>query len=326
MIVDREHRTWIYSTLGLALGGTLLYAAGLVFSPAPPRGGTVLGLSFGIAGTAVIIFECLLSLRKRFPASPFGRAKTWMKGHIWLGLLSFLLILFHSGWHWGRGIAGLLMWMFLFITLSGVLGLILQHYLPRRLTELVARETVYEQIPLTIRDLRAEADERVEFITADLGILEVSEPEPVGTFHAGGVKFHFDAEQRKSAQEKIDAEVARRKSSPQIPVEKEFSEALRLQYIEEIRPYLQRSPSAEERNFFHSAAAVTAYFRRLRTLMPVSAHEVLTDLEEIVEERRQLAVQERMHLWLHSWLLVHVPLSMALLVLIAAHAIMTLRY
>jgi hypothetical protein len=326
MIIDRQHRPWIYATLGLALGGALLYAAGLVFSAAPPRGGTALGLSFGFAGTALIVFECLLSLRKKFPASPFGQAKTWMKGHIWLGFLSFLLILFHSGWHWGRGIAGLLMWIFLFITLSGLLGLALQHYLPRRLTELVPRETVYEQIPLVIRELRVEADERVEHVTADLGILEEPEAEPVGTFHAGGVKFHFDPEQRKSAQKKIDEEAGRRKSTPQIQVDPEFSEALRIQYVEEIRPFLQRRPSAEERTLFHNATAVAAYFKRLRTIMPVPTHEVLADLEEIVEERRQLAIQERMHLWLHAWLLLHVPLSMAFLVLIAAHAIMTLRY
>ena len=40
------------------------------------------------------------------------------------------------------------------------------------MTELVPHETIYEQIPTVIRGLRIEADERVEFITADLGIDE----------------------------------------------------------------------------------------------------------------------------------------------------------
>jgi len=53
---------------------------------------------------------------------------------------------------------------------------------------------------------------------------------------------------------------------------------------------------------------------------------VLRDLEEICEERRQFLVQRRLHLWLHSWLLVHVPLSFALLVLAAVHAVLSLRY
>jgi hypothetical protein len=39
-----------------------------------------------------------------------------------------------------------------------------------------------------------------------------------------------------------------------------------------------------------------------------------------------LAVQKRLHLWLHTWLMVHVPISFALLVLTAVHAVLSLRY
>ena len=62
------------------------------------------------------------------------------------------------------------MWLFAAITASGILGVILQNYLPRMMMERVERETLYDQIPRTIEELRREADERVEFITADLGI------------------------------------------------------------------------------------------------------------------------------------------------------------
>ena len=60
--------------------------------------------------------------------------------------------------------------------------------------------------------------------------------------------------------------------------------------------------------------------------MPVAAHDVLHDLEAISEERRQLLVQRRLHLWMHTWLLAHVPLSFALLILTVVHAVLTLRY
>ena len=83
---------------------------------------------------------------------------------------------------------------------------------------------------------------------------------------------------------------------------------------------------ASSRRLFDSAERVAAYFSRLRTLMPVAAHNVLRDLEEICEERRQLMVQNKLHLWLHGWLLVHVPLAFALLVLTAVHAVLSLRY
>jgi len=54
--------------------------------------------------------------------------------------------------------------------------------------------------------------------------------------------------------------------------------------------------------------------------------EQLTQLAGLVEERRQLVDQERAHFWLHSWLLLHVPLSAALLVLGVAHAVWSLYY
>jgi hypothetical protein len=237
-------------------------------------------------------------------------------------LLSFLLILMHSGFHWGNGLAGLLMWLFAVILASGIFGVALQNYIPKRMTELVPHETIYEQIPTVIRGLRTEADERVEFVTADLGIAE----EDIELVRAGGVKQYFDPAQKKSAAEKVRAAVEKRKASPQIEIEEGAREALRAHYLQEIRPYLTDSPAALSRQLLGTRELVAAYFNHLRTIMPVAAHDVLRDLEEISEERRQLLVQRRLHLWLHTWLLAHVPLSFAFLVLIVMHAVLSLRF
>ena len=43
-------------------------------------------------------------------------------------------------------------------------------------------------------------------------------------------------------------------------------------------------------------------------------------------DRRRLAEQERVYRWLHGWLVLHVPLSAALLVLGVTHAVMALYY
>ena len=323
MIVDRSHQQWIFRVAFLAAAAAALYAVHLFGEPNAPRGGSAVGLVYGFSGTAVFVFECLLSLRKKYPASPFGRVQTWLQAHIWLGLLGSLLILFHAGFRWGRGLAGALMWLLLIITLSGVYGLILQNYLPRRMTELVRRETIYEQIPGVVRLLRLEADERVEFITADLGVEEAGEEEIV---RAGGRKFYFDPGQRKSALEKVDAERQKRKAEPQIIVDEQARQALRAHYLQEIRPYLFPRPAGFSRRLFSGADSVAAYFRYLRTVLPVAANDVLRDLESICEERRQLGVQERLHFWLHNWLYVHAPLSMGFLVLVLIHAAMSLRY
>jgi hypothetical protein len=67
-------------------------------------------------------------------------------------------------------------------------------------------------------------------------------------------------------------------------------------------------------------------FESLRRLLVAPVHPLLNDLENICEEEHQLSRQIRIYRWLHAWLLVHVPLSIALLVLGAVHAVMALRY
>jgi hypothetical protein len=323
MIIDRRQQNWIFGAGAAALASTALYLAYALNAPNGPRGGSLPGLLFGFAGTGLIVFECLLSLRKKYPASPLGRIHTWLKAHTWLGLLSFLLILFHAGFDWGEGLAAWLMWIFLIISASGILGLILQWWIPRRMTSEVRSETVYEQIPEVVRTLRFEADERIEFLTADL---ELAEEEDKRSFRAGGKKYYYDPVQYKSAGEKIMAVREKRKSSPQIEIDAQSSAAVRAHYLQEIRPFLTEKPVLDAVRLFSGADTVTAYFNHLRTILPVASHEVLHDVEEVVEERRQLLRQESMHRLLHGWLLVHVPLSFAFLVLTAVHAVVSLRY
>ena len=322
MILDRRQSRWAIFIAASSMALLAAYIAYAVLSPNGALGGSAPGLVFASLGTGVIVFECLLGLRKRYPASPLGRVKTWLTAHVWLGLLAFLLILMHSGFRWGHGLSAVLMWLFLVVVTSGVVGVALQNIIPRRMTETVPRETIFEQIPAVIYGLRTEADERVEFIIADLGIEEEA-PEFV---RAGGVKQYFDPEQKKSAGEKVRAVVEKRKAAPQILVEETARQALRAHYLQEIRPFLSDRPAPAARRLFDGPERVRAYFGHLRVMMPVAAHDVIRDLEEICDERRQLAVQVRLHWWLHGWLLVHAPLSFALLVLSAVHAVLSLRY
>ncbi len=322
MILDHRHSRWAVGTAAASAAALAMYIAYVTLSPNGARGGTFMGLLFASLGTGIVVFECLLGLRKKYPASRLGRVRTWLRAHAWLGLISFLLILLHSGFRWGHGLAGGLMWIFAAIVASGIFGVALQNYIPRRMTELVTRETIFEQIPAVVRGLRIEADERVEFVTADLG-LEEGDLEYV---RAGGVKQYFDPLQKKSAAEKVQAVVERRKSAPQIELEEDAREALKAHYLQEIRPFLTDQPIGVSRRLFGARESVGAYFGHLRTIMPVAAHPLLRDLEDMCEERRQLMVQKKLHLWMHNWLMVHAPLSFALLVLTAIHAVLSLRY
>src|SRR5205807_830691 len=57
------------------------------------------------------------------------RLQTLQRGHIWLGLLSVLLVLFHGGFRRGGQLSTALLLVLAAIILSGIAGLFLQHLL-----------------------------------------------------------------------------------------------------------------------------------------------------------------------------------------------------
>ena len=117
MRIDRKQRRWMIATILLAVASTLAYIFYAVRSPDGPRGGSAIGLTFGIAGYALMLFAGLLGARKKVPVWRLGRAQTWMRGHLWLGSLSLLLILFHGGFAF-RGPLTLVLMVLLFIVIG----------------------------------------------------------------------------------------------------------------------------------------------------------------------------------------------------------------
>jgi hypothetical protein len=109
-----------------------------------------------------------------------------------------------------------------------------------------------------------------------------------------------------------------------IVLSEEESAPLRRFYANELRPFLEHP--RERRLVLASANKAQLAFSAVRTLLPAAAHDALDDLLDICDEARQLQMQERLHCWLHGWLLVHIPLSLALILLGAVHAVMALRY
>jgi len=240
MRIDRTHRPWVIATVALAIVSTIAYIVYAVETPSGPRGGSAMGLTFGIVGYGLMLYAGLLGARKQVPTWRIGRAQTWMRGHLWLGLLSLLLILFHGGFAFRGPLTLVLMLLFFIVIGSGILGAAIQHYVPNFMTSRVPLETIYEV------------------------------------------------------------------------------------YLRKVRPYLANpeTPGAELSDPLRSGET----FEALRRLLAEPVHEVLDDLENICEEEQQLTRQIRIYRWLHAWLLVHVPLSIALLVLGGVHAVMALRY
>lgn len=309
MLIDGSHGRWIVACLIIVAVATLGYVPYARDALRGPTGGSWPGLVYGAAGLALMLYAGALGLRRRVPTWRVGRATTWMKGHLWLGLLSYVLILFHGGFHLGGTLTLVLMVLFTAVVLSGVYGVVLQQFLPRQMLVRVTLETVYEQIDSVVAQLRAEADALVEAAAGPLAPVPASAAaETRGDRHAANDMLSPGARPR-----------------PQMllgPVPE--GAALKEIYVAEIRPAL--APGREARAHLATPAAAATLFRNLHTVSPPSLHETVDKLMAICEERRQLAEQKRLHHWLHAWLLVHVPLSMTLLLLSLLHAVISLRY
>jgi hypothetical protein len=162
MRIDSSHRPWLLWTASATAISAVAYIFFALRSSPGPRGGSAPGLLFGISGYALMLFAGLLGIRKKFPVWRIGRAKTWTRAHLWLGLLSFPLILFHGGFSARGPLTAVLMLLFAIVIASGLTGAALQHYLPRLMTTQVPMETIYEEIPHVREQLREEADQLIE--------------------------------------------------------------------------------------------------------------------------------------------------------------------
>jgi hypothetical protein len=298
--IDATHKKWATASGGIFLVASAVYVPYALNGAGGPSGGSAIGLTYGIAGFGLMIFATLLSLRKRFPVWRIGRAQTWMRGHLWLGLLSYPLILFHSGFSMGGALTSALMWIMTIVIITGLLGAALQHFMPKLITQRVPMETIYDQIDRVQAQLLEEADALVkdlDEISVRENVLAVAAATSTGKFRAA-----------------TGHEV----------LTKTPLEELRDIYSTRVRPFL--SVRGDYRNPLYIRKNAKGMFSRLRALAPAEFHETLDDLENVCEEKRDLDRQSRMHRLLHGWLLVHMPLSFALLLLGGIHAVIALRY
>jgi hypothetical protein len=304
--MDETHRKWFIGSLAGLLIAAVIYIPYSRTAPQGANGGTAAGLAYGSIASAFMLFAGLLGARKKVPIWRVGRAQAWMRGHLWLGFISFPLIFFHSGFRFGVGLTRALMWLFVVVFVSGIVGAILQHFMPRLTTQRIPLETIYEQIGRVRSLLVAEAQTLVAEASSAL---------------AGNVSQATEEQRAASASA---GTIGGLTVASGLQVDEGASDQLQEFFRREMQPYIAHSGSMgmalADRNRSQSM------FQQLRLLLPPNLHPSVDDLENICEEKRELDQQTQYHRILHAWLLVHIPASYALLLLGAAHAVMALRY
>lgn len=326
MLINRDelprHVPWIVGCLAVAVLSTLWYFAALLGSggwAVRPSGGSLPGFTLGIAGGLICLFEFLLWPRKKKRAWRLGRVQVWMRAHIWLGLLAVPLLVLHSGFRWGGTLSTVVMVLFLLVIASGVWGLVVQQFLPSRMFETVPAETIYSQIDRVVDQLGREADRLV---------LSTCGPEEGGRAHTAEESedlaevgtAHLVVGAVRTAG-RVQGKVLETRSATAFVPDSEF---LRSFFRETIRPYLKSGSASDSSLRIGSRAAIL--FQDTRTRLPAGAHPALAALESMCEQRRQMDEQSRLQFWLHNWLWVHLPLSVALIVLMFVHVFYAIKY
>jgi hypothetical protein len=309
----------LFATLGVTVAGVLLARLGgaLGLWPWPLQPSSGFGVLTGVALLLIVAFEMLLLPRKWFRGKSLGRTKVWMKWHIWVGLAGLPIVLVHAAFGFGGPLPAATMALFLLVTFSGIWGLCLQQWLPTKILAEIPGETVASQVDTAMR-FHAEVDTRAKSGEA-FRIIEdlITIPPEYDELITGGA---------------AAAVVGGRAEGPTLGTVARAEPVVVGQPAAELRefrdndllPYLRHgrwsgSPLA-------ARAEADRRFNRLRDMVPREALPALERIAYLCDLRRQWDHLTRLNFWLHNWLLLHLPLSVAMTVLMVVHAVRSLKY
>lgn len=104
------------------------------------------------------IFLLSYNLRKKLSAIALLKSSTWMQLHIYVGFAMSFLFLVHTSFRKPTGgLESLIYFLFVFVALTGVVGLYLTRVFPERLTA-KGGDTIFEEIPKLIYEIRINAE------------------------------------------------------------------------------------------------------------------------------------------------------------------------
>jgi hypothetical protein len=368
-IINRAHLPWFIFVVVATIFASWLYVGNFAPQKLPATlqlpnsllqkpsehhrvGGTPLGLIFGTIALSIFVFAALLGLRKKVVLWRIGTVQRWLRAHIWLTLLTIPLVILHSGFRLGGPMTTLIILLYIIVMVSGIYGLILQHYLPTAMMERLPAESVYEQIPHIRAQLVAAATKmRDSFKPAPPKKPDAGAPAPSAekSVTAGSAPMASTAAQlstptaraktvvgstitaetvalpEKKPEEKTAPPPTAPAAAPAAaaPATDADSEVALLEFLDrQIIPYL--SAHRGDRLRLGNARFSEDTFRFVKLRVTEGYRDRVEEMQSWCDERRMLDLQLKLHHWLHAWLFVHAPVSFLLLMLVFWHACVTL--
>jgi hypothetical protein len=143
----------------------LVYILNLLVGEIHP--GNIWGLTYGTLASLIMAAAALLGVRRRVmnlaAQKKLGKAISWVNFHLYAGTLSLLLVLMHSGFHVPTGTLNWWLWLLsIWVTVSGLAGVLIQKAVPRVLASALSIEVLYDRIPELVEEIRKSSEQLVE--------------------------------------------------------------------------------------------------------------------------------------------------------------------
>jgi hypothetical protein len=123
-------------------------------------------MGYGIGAAVLMTGAALYGVRRRMAGMSarkgLGKSHTWLQFHVYGSTLFLLLVFMHTGFKLPTGTLYWWLWMMsIWVTITGLIGVVLQKWIPSILSSGLSIEVMPERIPELIEEARMQAAELV---------------------------------------------------------------------------------------------------------------------------------------------------------------------
>jgi hypothetical protein len=151
MITRQSNREFWLALFAMLVVCAIYFLVVMVRGQIPAASG-LFGHLIGVVGFLLMLMtEILYSLRKRSRSARWGRMSSWLRFHIFTGIVGPYMILLHTAWTF-RGMAGIVTLMTIVVVASGFIGRYIYTSIPRSVDGLEVESSAIEKEIAFIRD------------------------------------------------------------------------------------------------------------------------------------------------------------------------------
>lgn len=153
------------------------------------HGGAPFGMWCGILGISSILFLSSYKARKGMYRFRLGTMQNWFKAHIYVGLISVVLVLMHSGFKMTGAFSKVLLVLFLLAIASGIIGSLIYANVPLSLSKYEREAKANEELLADLERYLVEADKSMSGVSNEFKDIYEKRIRPF--FESGRTKWKY---------------------------------------------------------------------------------------------------------------------------------------